>query len=139
MGVRVEMGEEKHSPSNPLTQPFWEATRKHKFVMQRCSNCKRFHWLPVPRCQTCGGDLEWEELSGKGSVYTYTVVNRAVRNKLFADKVPYLVAMVELDEGPRFIAPVQTKDLEKVRIGTRVEVTFEDVDAETSLPRFKLV
>ena len=83
--------------------------------------------------------MEWEELSGKGSVYTYTVVNRAVRNKSFADKIPYLVAMVELDEGPRFIAPVQTGDLGKVTIGTRVELTFEDVDEETSLPRFKLV
>ncbi len=74
-----------------------------------------------------------------GSVYTYTIVNRVVRNKQFADKVPYLVAMVELDEGPRFIAPIQTKDFGKVKIGTRVQVTFEEADSETSLPRFKLV
>lgn len=133
------MGEERQSPANPLTRPFWEAAKKHKLVMQQCTKCKRFHWLPVPRCQTCGGDLQWNELSGKGSVYTYTIVNRVVRNKQFADRVPYVVAMVELNEGPRFIAPVQTEELEKVKIGTRVEVTFEDVDASTSLPRFKLV
>ena len=130
---------DEHKPfANPLTKPFWDGTRGHKFMMQQCTKCKRFQWLPVPLCQTCNGNLEWHELSGKGSVYTYTIVNRIVRNVQFADKIPYIVAMIELDEGPRFIAPIQTSDLKKVTVGTRVEVTFEDVDAEVSLPRFKL-
>lgn len=125
---------------DPLTRPFWDGTKQHRLIMQRCSRCNRFHWLPSPSCQTCGNsELLWEQLKGTGTVYTFTIVHRVVRNTAFAKKTPYLIAVVELDEGPRMVTSIQSESMDQVRIGSKVEVTFEDITAEVSLPRFRVV
>ncbi|MDG6914656.1 MAG: Zn-ribbon domain-containing OB-fold protein [Nitrososphaerota archaeon] len=125
---------------DPLTRPFWEGTKQHRLVMQRCPSCRRLHWLPSPSCQTCGNpELLWEQLKGVGTVYTFTIVHKVVRNTAFAKMTPYLIAVVELDEGPRMIADIQAESPDLVKIGSRVEVTFDDITPEISLPRFRLV
>lgn len=125
---------------DPLTRPFWDGTKQHRLVMQRCSRCKRTLWLPSPSCQTCGNsELSWEQLKGTGTVYTFTIVHKVVRNTAFAKKTPYLLAVVELDDGPRMIADIRFGTPEQVKIGSRVEVIFDDVTPEVSLPRFRLV
>ncbi len=125
---------------DPLTKPFWDGTKQHKLMMQRCSKCRRFHWLPSPSCQTCGNsELVWEQLKGMGTVNTFTIVHKVVRNTAFEKKTPYLIAVVELDEGPRIVTNIESEDLVQVRIGSRVEVTYDDLTLEVSLPKFRIV
>lgn len=123
----------------PLSAPFWEAARRRELMIQRCRACARHIFYPRLNCTHCGArDLEWVRALGRGTVYTYTVARRPT-HPAFTDKTPYVIAIVELDEGPRMTTNIVGCDPEAVRIGMAVEAVFEDVSAETTLVMFRPV
>ena len=122
----------------PETRPFWEAARRHELSLQRCRACGRHVFYPRGACPHCfSADLEWRRVSGRGTLHTFTVVQRGQRG--FPLGPPYVIAIVELDEGARLMTNLVDvePDPEKIRIGMPVEVVFEDVSPEIALPRFR--
>jgi uncharacterized OB-fold protein len=122
----------------PETRPFWEAARRHELCLPRCRACAKLIFFPRAVCPHClGTDLDWERLSGRGTLHTFTVVHRGLRG--FPLGPPYVIAMVELAEGPRLMTNLVGVDPDpaRIRIGMPVEVVFEDVSAEIALPRFR--
>ena len=121
------------------TAPFWEALREHKLSLPKCNKCGKVSFPPRPFCPLCfDTDITYTELSGKGTVHTFSVVyqNRAPG---FAEEVPYVVGYVTLDEGPQMMSNITGIDPAEVRIGQRVEVYFDDVTPNLTLPKFKVV
>ena len=118
----------------PTSRPFWDAARRHELKLQRCSACAAFIYYPRERCPHCFSDrLSWERVSGRGKVYSYTVVRRA-SSRAFAE--PYVLAIVELDEGPRMTTNIDAAP-EKVKVGMPVVAEFDDVTPEHTLVKFK--
>jgi uncharacterized OB-fold protein len=114
---------------SPTSRPFWEAAKRHELLLQRCGACSKFIYYPRPRCPHCFSDrLGWERCSGRGKVYSYTVVRRA-SSRAF-------VAIVELAEGPRMTSNIVTPP-EQVRVDMPVTVFFDDVTPEHTLVKFK--
>jgi uncharacterized OB-fold protein len=119
----------------PTSRPFWEAAKRHELMLQRCGGCNGFIYYPRDRCPRCLCDnLEWQRASGRGKVYSYTVVRRA-STRSFSDK-PYVLAIVELEEGVRMTTNIETPP-ESVKIGMPVTVYFDDVTPEHTLVKFK--
>jgi uncharacterized OB-fold protein len=120
---------------SPTSRPFWEAAKRHELMLQRCAACGKFIYYPRDRCPHCFGDkLEWQRVSGKGKIYSYTVVRRASARS-FADG-PYVLAIVELAEGPRMTTNIAAPP-EQVRVDMPVVVHFDDVTPERTLVKFK--
>lgn len=132
------------TPAKPLpgvsdfNRAFWEGTKKHELRLQRCNSCGEL-WAPNgPVCPHCfSEDYSWEALSGRGKIATWVVFHK-LYHPAFRDDVPYNVAFVELDEGPRIISNIVGAANEALSLGAPVEVVFEDVNAEISLPKFRL-
>jgi uncharacterized protein len=121
------------------TQPFWDATQQGELLLQQCAACEHAYFYPRPFCPRCWSeDVSWLPASGRGSVYTWSVVHR---NDLppFPGRVPYVAAIVELEEGPRMMTNVVGCDLDALRVGMPVEVTFEEETDDITLPRFRPV
>lgn len=121
------------------TLPWWEAAAAHRLVVQRCTGCGRTRHPPGPTCPACHAfDHEWQELSGRGTVYTYTLVHRAFVPSLAA-RLPYVVAVIELEGagGARLLSNLVDVDPAAVRIGMPVAVTWEDMGPGLALPRFR--
>jgi uncharacterized OB-fold protein len=119
-----------------LTEPVWAACRRHELVVQRCAECGMHAFYPRIGCPSCGSTrLGWTRVSGRGSLYTFTIARRPTHPAL-ADRVPYVIAVVELDEGPRLTSTVVDCDPERLRIGQPLRVDFED-HAEISIPVFR--
>lgn len=119
------------------TQLFWDYCKQHELRMQKCLRCQKLYYPPSSICPHCQHlESEWVKLSGKGRVYSFVIVRRAT-NPGFAGDVPYTVAIIETEEGPRIISNVLGCKPEDVRIDMLVEVAFEDVTPEFSLPKFK--
>lgn len=122
------------------TEPFWLAAREHRLTIPKCVNCGTFRFPPGPFCPEClHQPVEQVEVSGAGTVYTFTVARQGVVPVL-ADYVPYVVAVVELDGAPgiRVIGNIVESDPDAVEIGSRVEVAWDDVTDEVTIPRFQL-
>jgi uncharacterized OB-fold protein len=122
-----------------FNRPFWEAAHRHEFRLQRCNACGKF-WAPNgPVCPHCfSEDYAWQELSGKGKIASWVVFHKLYHIGFERD-VPYNVAFVELAEGPRVISNVVGMKNEDLRIGMPVQVVFEDVNDQISLPKFRPV
>lgn len=121
----------------PDTQAFWDATKEHKLTFQVCTNGHTV-FFPRAHCPTCGSrDLSVKESKGEGTVYTYSVV-RLNRHPAFAPLGPYAVAYVDLDEGFRILTNVTgvADPLSDVKIGQRVNVSWEDQESGIALPLF---
>ncbi len=121
------------------TAPYWEALREHKLSLTKCNKCDKVAFPPRPFCPFCfDADVTWTEMSGKGTVHTFSIVyqNRAPG---FADEVPYAVGYVTLDEGPQMMTNITGIDPAEVRIGQKVEVYYEDVLPDLTIPKFKVV
>lgn len=117
------------------SRPFWDAAKRHELTLQRCGACNSFIYYPRDRCPQCLSEkLEWRRVSGHGKVYSYTVVRRA-STRSFADK-PYVLAIVELDEGPRMTTNVEAP-VESIKVGMPVNVYFDDVTPDRTLVKFK--
>jgi uncharacterized OB-fold protein len=110
----------------PATQPFWDGLRQHKVLLQYSPSTER--WVFYPRVlapRTLADDLEWREVSGQGTLYTYTIARRPTAPP-WADAMPQLLAVVELDEGPRISTELVNVDPEQIKIGMRVRPVFAD-------------
>jgi uncharacterized OB-fold protein len=119
-------------------RPFWDGARNGRLMMQRCRHCDHTRY-PVARiCPRClFAEAEWVELSGRGAIFSYVVFHQ-VYDKSFKDDVPYNVALIQLDEGPRLFSNIKTVDGAKPKVGDRVEVCFDPVTPDVTLPRFRL-
>lgn len=120
----------------PLSQPFWDAIARGQLVIQHCGACGRLQHYPRPWCTACLSDvLDWQHVSGNAIVYAHTIVRRAL-NPAFNDAVPYVYALVDLDEGVRMTTNIVGVVPDDVRIGMRVRVVFEPVADGGHVPVF---
>jgi len=121
------------------TKEFWEGCKRHELLIQRCKDCGTYRHYPRPMCPNCGSwHVEWAKVSGKGKVYTYIVAHRPFHPAFFSD-VPYAVVIVELEEGVRIVSNVVDCRPDDIYIGMPVEVVFDDVTDEVTIPRFRRV
>lgn len=119
------------------TAPYWASAREGRLAVQRCEACGRHVFYPRAVCPHCMSEqLTWVDATGFGTVYSYTVVHRAPA--AFQGEAPYVVALVDLDEGVRLMSSIADPP-GAVRIGDRVQVFFDPVTPEVTLPRFRLV
>ena len=131
------------APDKPLpfvtviSQPFWEGTRRHEFLLQQCRGCGAVQFPPKEVCSSCwSAEFGWTGAAGTGTVYTYTVIYRAGM-PAFQDDVPYPIVIVELDEGPRVMSNLVNCDLEQVAVGMPVRMVWEDRTDEISMYKFE--
>jgi uncharacterized protein len=118
-------------------KPYWDAAREKELRLQKCSQCGRFWAPPGPACPFCfSSEFSWDAVSGRGTIASWVKFHKAY-HPFFQGKTPYLVAFVELDEGPRLIANIVATGGLEVSTGQEVEVVFEDEDGFT-LPQFKI-
>ena len=109
-----------------VSQEFWDGLARGELRIQRCNDCDLAQYYPRALCAACGGDVEWFTASGRGVVHTYSVV-RSNGVEPYKSLVPYVFAIVELEEGPRMLTNVIGVDPESVHIG--FEVQLEPVSA----------
>jgi uncharacterized OB-fold protein len=125
-------------PETELTRPFWEATREGRFVLQWCKPCGRPVHYPRECCPRClHSELEWRPASGRGEVYAVSVMHRT-GNPLMQDRVPYTVALVDLEEGVRFMTNIVNCPPSQVKVGMPVSLTWEKLSDGRALPLFEL-
>lgn len=123
----------KRPEPNVETEPFWAACREERLVVQRCGACGRFRWYPRPMCPFCQSlAVDWFEVSGRGTVYSYVVVHQPIRPDL-QDMVPYYPVLVDLDDAPGVRLPSRLIEFtpsapNHVPIGLAVEVAFREVE-----------
>jgi uncharacterized OB-fold protein len=121
---------------DPDTAPFWAATLAGRLDLQRCDACHRVVVYPRARCPHCHADsLTWTTMSGRGTVYAATIVYRPA-DESFAADVPYVVALVDLEEGARLMTRIVDCPPEAVRTGMAVAVRFQPVSDDAALPLF---
>lgn len=122
---------------SPESEPFWEACRRHELRLQRCDACGSFWFPPSAVCPRCLSESwVWARTSGRGTVYSFAVFHR-VYHPGFAGDLPYVVAVVELEEGPRLPTSIVGIDHGAIRCDLPVEVLFEDVTETVTLPKFR--
>ena len=119
------------------TMPYWEACRRGELLIQRCRDCDQYQWYPRGICANCfAGKVQWVKASGKGKVWTFTVT-RQNRTPGFSEECPYVLALVELDEGIKMFTNIVGCDPGQVKIGMPVEVTFVRATDQVTVPFFK--
>lgn len=115
---------------------YWKAAAEGRLVLPHCNLCDRTFWHPRPRCPHCGSSaVEWRSASGKGVIHTFTVV-RQTTDSHFRNCAPYVVAMIDLDEGVRMMSNVIDCDPASVTIGMRVRCTYERLNNDVAVPLF---
>lgn len=116
---------------------YWEGCRNHRLRIQKCKDCGSYRWYPRLMCHRCNSmDVEWVKVSGKGTVYSWTVVEHPT-GAIWVDEVPYIVVIVELDEGVRMVSNMVDCRPDELRVGMPVEVVFDDVTEQVTLPKFR--
>lgn len=121
----------------PEMAPFWEAAKRRQLVSQRCAGCGTYRFPARDRCSTClSREVSWEPVSGRGTIFSRAVMHQSYHPGL---PTPYAVVVVELAEGARMISNVAGIPAADVRIGMPVEVVFEDLTPEITLPKFRPV
>ena len=119
------------------TQAYWDACHNHQLKIQRCADCQHYQFYPRIICTQCMSErLDWVEVSGQAQIISYTVVARAVA-KAYEMDVPYIVALVALDEGPTMMTNIIDCSPEMVRVGMPLMVCFEDWTDEITIPKFR--
>lgn len=124
--------------ADPDSAAFWEACQRRELRLQRCSRCGTYIHFPAPRCYAClSTEITWEAVSGNGTVYTFTVVHHAISPE-FKERVPYVVAWIELEVQPglRILSNVVGCEPEDVKIGMPVRVTFAERSPGFLVPVF---
>jgi uncharacterized protein len=123
------------------TRPFWDGARAGKLMLPRCRDCNRVHWYPRHICPNCHSmDLEWIEGSGEGTIYSFAVQHLAFG--AWAKQAPYVTAYIDLKEGDRMLTVLRGVDPlapETIRIGAPVRVEFEQADADTFIPFWRVI
>lgn len=119
-------------------RPFWQGCREGKLRLQRCGECGHVRYPISHCCPKClSTQFDWKDLSGRGEVFSYVVFYQ-LYNKAFEKDVPYNVALVQLEEGPRMYSNVVGVDNDAVKVGDKLEVVFDPVTPEVTIPRFRL-
>ena len=122
---------------NKLNTPFWEAAKRHELHIQRCKECENRWFPPASRCPQClSTAYEWAPASGRGKVWSWIVMWQRYF-PAFEERIPYNVAYVELDEGPRLMTNIVDCSEADLRCALPVEVVFENVTDEITLPVFR--
>ena len=122
--------------ASPESAVFWKAAKEHRLLIPRCHSCQKFWFPPSRLCPHCLSDnTGWEAVSGRGKIYSFVVFHR-VYHPAFAGEVPYVVAIVELAEGPRMLTNIVGVPIDQVRCNMPVEVVFDDVSSEVAVPKF---
>ena len=117
---------------------FWDAARRHELVVYKCSNCGALYGQPTV-CVACDSpQMDWVKVSGKGEVFTFCIYRQPF-HPAWKDDIPYNVAYVKLDEGPLLMTNVVDCENKDIYIGMPVEVVFEDISEEVTLPKFRPV
>lgn len=116
-------------PQNPESEPFHKAAAEGRFMIRRCTACGRAHWYPRALCPFCWGETAWEEATGRGTVYSYSVMRRT--------DPPFSIAYVTLAEGPTMLTSLVQCDLDGLRIGMPVELVWEPTEGGPPMPCFK--
>ena len=112
---------------NPTNQPFFDAAREERLLLPRCPR-DGFFFYPRSRCPNClGDDWDWEQASGRGEVHAFTI-DRLGHDAALADKTPFAIAVVELEEGPRMTAGIQGCEPSEIHVGLAVEARYEHLD-----------
>jgi uncharacterized protein len=120
---------------NADSREYWQAANQNRLVVRQCKACAALHFLPRHLCPQCwSDDLEWVAATGKGTVHSFTVIRRAPLSS-YAPRVPYVVALIDLDEGPRMMTNIVGDDALETKIGDRVELRFE-TRGDQNLPQF---
>jgi uncharacterized OB-fold protein len=115
--------------SSPDTEAFWKAAADGKFMLRRCTACGKAHWYPRAICPFCMSDkTEWVEASGRGKIYTYSVMRRAPE--------PYAIGYVTLEEGPSMLTNFVDCDFDKLKIGQPVKLKFISTEGGPPVPMF---
>lgn len=122
---------------NPDTQPFWDGCARGELLLQRCLSCRTYRHPPSPRCHVClSANHEWIRASGRGALYSYVVVHHAL-NPAWEEDVPYIVAIIELAEGPHIMSNLVDVPKDRVSIGMALTVCFQRASDEFVLPKFR--
>ncbi len=122
----------------PDNAPFWEGCRNGQLLLQRCQACSAWRYPPAPMCPRCASvEAAWTPTSGKGHIHSFVIYRRAF-HPAYAEKVPYAVALVELDEGVRLVLRVVDCPLETLAVGASGVIRFTQLTEEVSLPVFSL-
>jgi uncharacterized OB-fold protein len=124
---------------NEDTRSFWNGCKEHQLRFQKCKDCGHIRWPVSLICPECySQNTEWIVAGGKGKIYTFVVYHMAYHQG-FENDLPYVVAIVELEEGPHILTNIVGCSPDEVKCDMRVELTWEDITEELSLPKFKLL
>jgi uncharacterized OB-fold protein len=131
-------GDQKQLPAvTSSDKEFWDAAKRHELVAYRCLNCGTYY-SQVTRCLVCDNpQMAWVRVAGKGKVFTFCIFHQLYHPAWKGD-IPYNVAWIKLDEGPLLISNIAGCDNKDIYIDMPVEVVFDDVTPEVTLPKFKL-
>jgi uncharacterized protein len=121
---------------DPDTAPYLAAALENRLVVQRCRTCQKYQLYGRALCKFCGGEVEWTEASGLGTVASWTVI-RQNHSRPWREMLPYVVALVDLDEGARLMTNIVGCDPEEVSIGMPVKVRFEKISDEAAIALFE--
>jgi uncharacterized OB-fold protein len=120
-----------------LNRPFWDALKQRELRLQKCAGCGKVWYPPSPLCPACWSrEFTWERLSGRGRVNSWAVFHQSYFRG-YDDELPYNVAEVELEEGPRLLTNLVGVKNDEIRAGMPVEIVFDDVNAEVTLAKFR--
>jgi uncharacterized OB-fold protein len=124
---------------NQDTEPFWQGCARGELLLQKCSPCGHYRHPPSPICPAClSPHYRWTASSGRGTVYSFVVVHRAL-HPAWEKELPYVVAIIELAEGPHLMSNVVETPVDQVKIGMNVEVFFERASEEIAVPKFRRI
>jgi uncharacterized OB-fold protein len=136
--MSINLHDGKHLPRpTPLSQPWWDACRQQQLLLQRCSDCEHSQFYPRTFCTACASAaVDWVQASGQGAVLSYTVIRHPV-SPAYKSEVPYIIALIKLEEGPVMMSTLAGCDPEDARVGMRVQVGFEEWTDTITMPHFK--
>jgi uncharacterized protein len=119
-----------------VDRPFWDAAKQHELMAYKCQNCGAYYSLVVD-CVKCNAPkMAWVRVSGKGKVFTYTIYHQ-LYSPIWKEDIPYNAAWVQLDEGPIMMTNIIECKKDDIRVGMPVEVVYDDITPEVTLPKFK--
>lgn len=123
----------------PDSKTYWEGCKRHELLIQRCKECGKYRFEPRIICPNCTSmDTEWTKAGGKGKVWSFGVCHQ-LYDPAWKEDIPYVIGVIELEEGVKMVSNIIDCKPEDVKIGMKVEVIFEDVTEEITLPKFRLV
>lgn len=119
------------------SQAFWDGAKQHKLLLKKCSRCGKIDHPPYIYCSECWSEEhEWINASGQGKIYAFSTVLLGAPLE-FTNDIPYTIAMVDLNEGPRMLTTIVNAKPEELKIGMDVEIIFDDITEGVTLPRFQ--